>query len=201
MERGPTTASPGGEVTQTLRCAGAGDRAAYDRLFSLAYDELRRIAARQLRRRDARLALDSAELVNELYLKLRDRMAASWSGRRHFYAVAARAMRQILVDLARRRAARKRGGTLHAAAAATEAGLDGGALLSDVPIDDVLALDQLLARLDARQRTVVECRFFAGLSEDETARSLGVSTRTVQRDWTRARERLHRALYPDGATP
>lgn len=185
----------GGEVTELLRCAGGGDRAAYDRLFSLAYDELRRVAERQLRGAGARQALDSAELVNELYLKLEDQISVDWTGRAHFYAIAARAMRQILVDLARRRRAAKRGGD------AVPTTLSGKFIPADVQLENLLALEDVLHRLDERQRLVVECRFFGGMTEVEIARALGVSTRTVQREWLKARAWLYHALHPGPARP
>lgn len=180
-----------GDMTQLLHRAGGGDRAAYDRLFALAFGELQGIAERQLRRalgaRDR--ALDAGELVSELYLKLRDQLRVDWQGRAHFYAIAARAMRQILVDLARRQLAAKRGGAWESTT------LTGKQLPADVSVEDVLALDAALERLDPRQRQVVELRFFAGLEEQEIAELLGVSTRTVQREWARARAWLYHDLY------
>ncbi|MDF1502392.1 ECF-type sigma factor [Roseisolibacter sp. H3M3-2] len=185
--------APAGDVTRLLHDASGGDRAAYDRLFALAHEELRGVAERQLRRSDARRALDPGELVSELYLKLRDQLRGEWQGRAHFYGVAARAMRQILVDLARRDRAVKRGGGDWSPTTLT-----GKQLPADVALDDVLALDAALDGLDARQRQVVELRFFAGASEQEIADALGLSTRTVQREWVKARAWLYRALYPTG---
>jgi RNA polymerase sigma factor (TIGR02999 family) len=188
---GPQPPAPAGDVTRLLHDASGGDRAAYDRLFALAHEELRGVAERQLRRSDGRGALDPGELVSELYLKLRDQLRGEWQGRAHFYGVAARAMRQILVDLARReRAAKRGGGEWHPTT------LTGKQLPAEVALDDVLALDAALDGLDARQRQVVELRFFAGASEQEVADALGLSTRTVQREWTKARAWLYRALYP-----
>ncbi|MGZ8378207.1 MAG: ECF-type sigma factor [Gemmatirosa sp.] len=182
--------TPAGDVTQLLHHASGGDRAAYDRLFALAHDELQRVAARQLRRGDAGRTIDPAELVSELYLKLRDQLHGEWAGRAHFYGVAARAMRQILVDLARRQQAVKRGGgDWHPTT------LSGKQLPTGVALDDVLALDAAIEQLAPRQRQVVELRFFAGASEQEIADALGTSTRTVQREWTKARAWLYRALY------
>ena len=178
-----------GAVTQLLRSASAGDREAYDRLFALAYDELRRVAERQLH---GAPPLSAAELVSELYLKLGDQMGGDWQGRAHFYAIAARAMRQILVDAARRRGAAKRGGAWVATT------LSGKQLPAGVAPDELLAVDGLLAQLDERPRRVVECRFFAGMTDDEIATALGVSPRTVQREWARARAWLYAALYADG---
>jgi RNA polymerase sigma factor (TIGR02999 family) len=182
--------TPAGDVTQLLHHASGGDHAAYDRLFALAYDELQGVAARQLQRGDPGRSIDPAELVSELYLKLRDQLRGQWTDRAHFYAVAARAMRQILVDLARRRLAAKRGGgDWHPTT------LTGKQLPADVALDDVLALDAVIEQLSPRQRQVVELRFFAGASEQEIAELLGTSTRTVQREWTKARAWLYRALY------
>jgi RNA polymerase sigma factor (TIGR02999 family) len=181
-----------GEVTRLLHVAGHGDREAFDRLFSLVYDELRRLAQRQLRSERDAAALRPTELVNELYLKLGDGMRMEWEGRAHFFGVAARAMRQLLVDLARRRVAAKRGGALVATTLA-----DADAAADEVAFDDVLALEDAIATLDERQRRIVELRFFAGLAEEEIATQLGVSTRTVQREWIKARAWIHRAMYPD----
>lgn len=181
-----------GELTQLARAAGAGDRGAYDRLFALAYEQLYDIAGRQLRR-DARRPLDPGELVSELYLKMERQVGVDWADRAHFYAVAARAMRQILTDMARRRQAAKRG------ADADPTTLSGKGIAEAMSLDDLLALDDALAQLEERQRRVVELRFFGGVHEDEIAKMLGVTTRTVQRDWTKARAWLYRTLYEGGA--
>lgn len=179
-----------GDLTALLRIAGTGDRDAYDRAFALAYDELRRVAERALRGDGRRRSIDAAELVSELYLKLGHQLRADVGGRRHFYSIAARAMRQILVDLARRERAAKRGGGWEATTFA------GRQLPVDAPLDDEIALGEVLDRLERRQRQVVEMRVFGGLQEDEIAASLGVSTRTVQREWTKARAWLSRAIHP-----
>ena len=140
-----------------------------DRLFALAHAELQGVAERQLRRGGAHRTIDPAELVSELYLKLRDQLHGSWAGRAHFYGVAARAMRQILVDLARRQHAAKRGGNdWHPTT------LSGKQLPEEVQLEDLLALDAVLEQHDERQRRVVELRFFAGASEQEIADLLGV---------------------------
>ena len=192
----PTRSPVTGDVTRLLHDASGGDAAAYDRLFAITQAELQRVAERQLRRGGARAALDPAELVSELYLKLRDQLRGEWAGRAHFYGVAARAMRQILVDLARRQHAAKRGGGDWQPTTLT-----GKPLPQDVALEDVLALDAALEQLDERQRRVVELRFFAGASEQEIADVLGVSTRTVQREWMKARAWLYRALYGDHDAP
>lgn len=186
-----------GDITQLLRAAGEGDREAYDRLFTVAYEELRRVAELQLRGRGA---VSAAELVSELYLKLGDQVvggagggAPDWQGRGHFYAVATRAVRQLLVDLARRQQAAKRGGGL-----AVHTTLTGKDVPDGTSLEDVLALDAALAGLDERQRRVVELRFFGGLTDDEVGQALGVSSRTVHREWVRARARLYQAMYGEG---
>ena len=190
---GEAAAGPPGDVTRLLHEAADGDRAAYDRLFTVAYDELRRVAELQLRGRGS---VSAAELVSELYLKLGDQVvgggAPAWQGRAHFYAVATRAVRQLLVDLARRQQAAKRGG-----AAAVHTTLSGKDVPDGTALEDVLAVDAALADLDERQRRVVEYRFFGGLTDAEIAEALGISARTVHREWARARARLYRAMYGD----
>ena len=179
------------EITGILLAWRAGDPAALDRLFPLVYEELRTIAHRQLRGENPERSLATTALVHEAYLKLVDQTRVQWSDRAHFFGVAAGAMRRILVDQARRRGALKRGGTPRRVS------------LSDVPVaieeraDTLIALDDALtelAKVDDRLRRVVECRFFAGLTEEETAEALGVTARTVRRDWTKAKGWLQRAL-------
>ena len=188
-----------GEVTQLLHRAGRGDRAAFDRLVPLVYDELQRIASRQLRREHGERTLRTQGLVHEAYLRLLGPEAdpgrgpewPTWQNRAHFLAIAARVMRQILVDGARRRGAAKRGGDW---ARVTLTGADPAV---DASSDEILALDQALDRLEAmepRLRKVVECRYFADMTEEEIAAALDVSTRTVQRDWMKARAWLHQEL-------
>lgn len=188
-------ASPG-EITRLLAAARQGDANAMDRLMALVYDELRAIAHRQLRRRRPGQTLDTTALVHEAYLKLVDPGGAAWQERHHFFSVAAVAIRHILVDAARRRAARKRGGE---AVRVTfdellPAQRDLGAGVDAV---EILALDQALtslAALNERLSRLVELRFFAGLTEEETAEVLGTSERTVRRDWRKARAFLFHAL-------
>lgn len=180
-----------GEVTRLLHSARGGDRGAYDRLFALAYEDLRAVARNQLRgSRDAE-AVRTTELVHELYMKLADQAAPAYENRAHFYAIAARAMRQLLIDLARSRQAAKRGGDW------ARTTLSGKQVPAEMRLDEVLALDELLAGLSERQRQVVEYRFYGGLTEEEIAEVLGVSTRTVQREWTKARAWLYQELYPE----
>jgi RNA polymerase sigma factor (TIGR02999 family) len=163
-----------------------------DRLFPLVYWELRRIAHGQLQREHPGHTLGTTGLVHETYLKLVDQTRADWQDRAHFFAVAARAMRRILVDYARRHRALRRGGgwrsvTLTDEATAVERG------------EELIALDEALDRLatlNPRLSQVVECRYFGGLSEEETAKALGVTTRTAQRDWVKARAWLYQELRP-----
>ncbi len=179
-----------GEVTQLLEAARHGENGALDRIVPLVYDELRQLAARQLRRERAGHTLHATALVHEAYVKLAGGGAVEAVDRGHFMAIAARAMRQVLVDHARRRNAEKRGGGWEQTTLS-----DGDAPLEFQP-DELLALDQALEELDERQRQVVECRFFAGMEEEEIAVALGVSARTVRRDWVKARAWLYRSLYP-----
>lgn len=181
-------------VTRLLHAARDGDPSAFDRLLPLVYEELRAVAARQLRRERASEAPRTTALVHELYLKLVDQTQVDWRGRAHFFTIAARAMRQILIDHARRRNAKKRGGDRQRVTLAEHV------LADDSKREDLLALDDALDRLDAideRQRTVVECRFFVGMTENEIAEVLDVSARTVQRDWVKARAWLYSELYPE----
>ena len=174
----------GSEVTEALLAHRRGEAGAFDRLVTLVYRDLRRIAHRQLARLRPGPTLDSTGLVHEAYVKMIDQSRVSWQDRSHFFAVAARAMRQILVDHARRRARRKRGGDPQATS------LDETMVAVAADAEQLLVLHDALERLaavDPRLTEVVECRFFAGYSEDETAGILGVSSRTVRRDWTRAR--------------
>ena len=190
LERPAATST--GDVTRLLRVAGQGDRRAFDDLFSLLYGELRRVAERQLRAERDDGPLRPTELVNELYLKLVGQLPADVHGRAHFFGIAARAMRQLLVDLARRRDAGKRGGEWVPTTLTDRAAASGESLA------DVLALEQALGQLDERQRAIVEYRFYGGLSEEEIAGLLGVSTRTVQREWIKARAWIYSALYAGG---
>ncbi len=189
-----------GDVTQLLQQAHRGDREAFDRLVPLVYEELERIARGQLRREHGQRTLRTQGLVHEAYLRLLgsgdDRgKGPNWESRAHFLAIAARVMRQVLVDGARRRGAAKRGGDWHRVT------LSGADPAVDVSFDEVLALDAALDRLEEmepRLRRVVECRYFAEMTEDEIAAALEVSTRTVQRDWMKARAWLHQELEARG---
>lgn len=166
-------------------------------LYLQAYEELKRLAHRQLHVVDANATLCTTELVHEAYLKLRGGSGddASWEHRAHFFGAAARAMRQVLVDFARRRLTAKRGGG-ETRVSLSNADVSAEAALA-VEFDDMLALDQALDQLntvDARLREIVELRFFGGLGEREVAELLGVTPRTVERNWTKARLFLLREL-------
>lgn len=191
----PENATPGtpGQITRLLGAARNGDRDAIARIVPLVYDELRALARRQLAREyRGERTLQPTDLVHEAWLKLSRGSRVDATDRAHFLAIAARAMRQVMVDQARRRLADKRGGGWDAATLT-----DG--LAPAIRPAELLELDGALEELDARQRQVVEYRFFAGMSETETATVLGVSERTVRRDWVTARARLYRVLYGGGA--
>lgn len=183
-------------VTQLLGRLRGGDEAALDELMPVVYDELRIIARRQLRRNVAHQTLNTTALVHEAFLKLAGGAQAQWQDRCHFFAVAATAMRQIVVDYARRRGARKRGGDWKQVDfEVAELDVDHqGELLLD--IDDAL---RKLSDLNPRLTQVIECRFFAGMTFEETGGALGVNEKTARRDWTKARAWLHRELGVAGA--
>ena len=179
------------DVTALLLSWRQGDPAALDRLVPLVYDELRRVARRNLRREQPGHALQATALVHEVYLRLVDVNQLTLKNRTHFFAVAAKLMRQVLVDHARRQHANKRGGGI------TMMSLDGVSPAAQPASVDLLALDQALtalASVDARQSQVVELRFFAGLNIDEAAEALGVSPATVEREWALAKAWLYRQL-------
>ena len=185
--------NPSAAITSLLRAWRQGDPAAFDRLTPLVYDELRRRAARYVRGERRNQTLRPTALVHETYLRLVDLNRVDWHDRNHFFALAARQMRRILVDSARARRYQKRGGgapilTLE----------DGVAIPARDP--DLIALDDalcLLAEKDERKARVVEMRFFAGLSNEEIASALGISTDTVTRDWRMAKLWLKRELRKD----
>jgi RNA polymerase sigma factor (TIGR02999 family) len=183
-----------GDVTRLLGQACAGDRQAFDQLLPVIYQELRRVAERQLRRERPDHTLGVSGLVHEAYLKLVDQLQVDCQCREHFYSLAARAMRQILVDYARKRQAGKRGGEWN------RTSIENKQLGFDSPLEELLAVEEALEKLgrtDERLRKLVEYRFFCGLSEQETAELLGVTVRTVQRDWVKARAWLYRELYSE----
>jgi RNA polymerase sigma factor (TIGR02999 family) len=164
---------------------------ALDQLFPVVYDELRRVAHRQLRDEATGHTLGTTALVHEVYLRLAGRPDVRVAGRRHFFALAATAMRHVLIDCARRYRGARRG---HGEPLEQ---LSDDAIAADVRADELLALDEALSRLaavDPRLAQVVECRFFAGLSEEETGEAMGLTARTVRRDWVKAKGWLYREL-------
>lgn len=184
--------SPRDHVTALIVDHDPTQEAVFDQLLPLVYDDLRRIAQNQLRRERSGHTLSPTALVHESYLNLVNRSDCSWNDRAHFFAVAARAMRHVLIDYARKRNAQKRGGSRHRIT------LDDRMVAVDEQTADLLALDDALDRLaqrDPRMVSVVECRFFGGMTLEETAEALDVSVRTVQRDWTRAKAYLHQMLH------
>lgn len=186
----PPMPSDPGEVTRLILAMRAGRDGALRELFPLVYDELRRIA-RHRRPAGPGATVSTTELVHEAYLRLFDQTHLDFNDRRHFFAVAAMAMRQIVVDRARRRSALKRGG------GAVRVDLDDAPLASHDAVEDILSLDEALRRLeemDPRLARVVELRFFGGLSVEETAEVIGLDPRTVKRDWRKARALLQAML-------
>jgi RNA polymerase sigma factor (TIGR02999 family) len=182
---------PTSEITQLLQGWRGGDRKALDALLPVVYKELQRLAHFQLRQERADHTLQSAALVNEAYLRLVGLNTPQWESRTHFFAIAAQLMRQILVDYARRHRAGKRGGGQDTLP------LEDATLLARGKDIDVVALDEALkalAQIDPRKAQVVELRFFGGLSFEETAEVLQLSTKTVSRDWSTARAWLHREM-------
>src|SRR5215208_2806981 len=171
-------------ITDLLLQASDGDGAAMEQLFPLVYEELRGVAHRALRRESPGHTLGTTGLVHEAYLRLVDQTRVEWQNRSHFYAIAAQAMRRILVDYARHHRRNKRGGGRQRVT------LDEGVVSLDERSENLIALDEALTRLAAvnpRLSRVVECRFFAGLTEEEIAEATGVTVRTVKRDWAKAR--------------
>jgi RNA polymerase sigma factor (TIGR02999 family) len=185
-------------IVDMVRSVHAGDRTEFDRLFSALYDELHRLARAQLRHRRPGQTLDTTALIHEAYLRMVDQTRAEWTDRAHFFAYAAQVMRHVLVDYARRRNAEKRsGGRAHLS-------LDDRQIPIEAQGDFLLALDEALARLarvSERLARTVECRFFGGMTEEETAAALDVSDRTVRRDWLKARAWLHAELTGDAGAP
>ena len=176
------------EVTQILQDASGGSERAAERLLALVYGDLRRLAASYLRDERRDHTLQATELVHEAYLRLVDQKRVDWQNRAHFFAVAAQAMRRLLVDHARRRRRDKRGGDAPKVSLGEELGL-----AQREPRTDVLAVDQALSSLAAEEpemARVVELRFFGGLTTKETALVLGIGQRTVERYWLYARTRL-----------
>jgi len=180
-----------GNVTELLLAYRDGDRQAFDQLVPMLYQDLRKIARAQLRRGRPGATLGTTVLVHEVYLKMADQQRLDARDRGHFLAISAHAMRQVIADYARRRTAAKRGGN------SDPVPLDEAPQIADREARWLLDVDRALERLGARNERmarVVECRFFAGYSEEETAEALGTSLRTVQRDWMRARAWLKEEL-------
>ena len=180
--------------TDLLLQACSGDARAMAGMFPLIYDELHRLAHRQLQKEHDGYTLSTTALVHEAYIRLIDQTRVQWSGRAHFMAIAATAMRRILIDRARQRGSQKRGGPLR------RVPLESVDLAADDRADVLLALDDALERLsqlNERQAQVVACRFFGGMTEEETAEALGVGLRTVRRDWAKARSWLYQEIYPE----
>jgi RNA polymerase sigma-70 factor (ECF subfamily) len=191
--RGSIQEVPGHEITILLARCREGHKDAEAELFDLVYRKLREMAQHHMRRERPGHTLQTSALVNEVYLRLFGR-EMDWQNRAHFFAVAAQTMRRILVDHARSRLSSKRAGGIRV-------DLGEAFLISDDQIDNVLSVDQALNRLaerDARQARIVELHLFAGMSLDETAQALGVSKRTVQRDWNFALAWLYNQIRPNG---
>jgi RNA polymerase sigma factor (sigma-70 family) len=215
------TTQPPGPVTELLAAVGRGDAAAHERLWSLVYDELHRVAKRQMAGERPGRTLQTTVLVNETYLKLVGHENVQWANRRHFFAAAAKAMRQIRIDDARRRNRLKRGGAGIGTEARRHEGTEGGSVgvppvgsvphpqrgwgtppVEDVAVFDqdpveVLAVDEALRKLeqtDPRKAEVVMLRYFAGLNREEIAEALGVSASVVDKDWRFARTWLYKEL-------
>jgi len=183
--------APPHQVTQLLQEWSEGDENALARLMPLVHDELHRLAHQHMRRESAGHVLQTSALINEAYLRLVDQPQIRWQGRSHFFGIAARLMRRILVDDARKRNAAKRGGSF------IQVPLDEANTVVQEQAANVAALDDALQRLEAideRQGKIVELRFFGGLSIEETAEILKVSPGTVMRDWTFARAWLRNKM-------
>jgi RNA polymerase sigma factor (TIGR02999 family) len=186
------------QITEALAALSRGAPEAMDLLMPLVYRELKRIAHRQLGAEERGHTLSTTAVVHEAYLRLAEQSRAQWLDRGQFFAIAARTMRRVLIDYARQHQAARRGGPGRSAVA-LEFLEHGDATAISIPerADSLVALDEALEdlqRMDERLARVVECRFFAGLNEVETSQALGVSQRTVSRDWQMARAWLHEAL-------
>lgn len=190
------TVDPTASNTDLLLRSSSGDPAALAEIFPHIYDELHRLAHRQLLREAQGHTLNTTALVHEAYIKLIDQTRVRWTGRTHFMAIAATAMRRILIDRARQYRSQKRGGELK------RVPLESAELAADERADVLLALNDALdalKELNERQAQIVECRFFGGLTEEETGAALGISVRTVKRDWAKAKSWLYQEMYPEHA--
>jgi RNA polymerase sigma factor (TIGR02999 family) len=180
------------ELTRNLIEWRNGNQAAIEKILPVVYEELRRTARRNLRRENSDISIQTIELINEAYLKLVDQRESDWQNRAHFFAVAARVMRNVLVDRARARQFAKRGG------GARKVSTDEILIASperDVNVIDLHEALTTLSELDERKSRIVELRYFAGLSVEETAEVLGISGITVKREWLKAKAWLYQALY------
>jgi RNA polymerase sigma factor (TIGR02999 family) len=192
---GSTDGRSAGDITRLLRAWGDGKAEAFERVLPLVYEELHRMAARYMLGERSNITLQPTGLINELCVRLLGWDPVRWQNRQHFFAVSARLMRHVLVDIARRRRADRRGGP-----AAIHVPLDSIDVAAHERTADLLAMDaaiDLLAHEDPRKAQVVELRFFGGLSVEETAEALRISVRTVHTDWALARAWLYRALTAD----
>ena len=189
--RGQTLAAGTSPITELLRSWRRGDQAALERLVPLVYNDLRRMARHQLRGERAGHTLQPTALVNEMYLRLPGVERLGWQDRAHFFAIAARLMRRVLIESARARKNHKRGGS------AVRITVDESHLAGETPSRDVVALDDALtalAEMDPRKSAIVELRYFGGLTLEETATALGISSDTVMRDWKVAKLWLMREI-------
>jgi len=180
-----------GEITRLLAEIKSGNRDAESRLIPLVYNELRRLASHYMRRENPGHTLQATALVHEAYLRLTQQKEVNWQNRAHFYGVAASLMRRILIDHARERLAKKRGGSRE------KVSLDAAIVVSPYPSAQLLAVEEALQRLavrDPRQGRIVELRFYGGLTEEEAAEVLAVSVRTVKRDWKVAKAWLYQEI-------
>jgi len=184
------------QITEQLIAWSKGDEAALERLIPAVYQELRRMADHYLRGEDSGHSLQPTALVHEAYLRLIDQTKVEWQNRAHFFGVAAQMMRRILIDHAKAKHRVKRGGT------AVKVMLDENANFTHERASELLALDdalQRLARMDERKSRIVELRYFGGLTVEETAQVLGISDKTVMRDWNLAKAWLYRELTNNAA--
>jgi len=189
----PPPPAPDPEITRLLDSVSGGDASALDRLIPLIYDDLRAMAHRRIAVEQDGHTLNTTAVVHEAYVRLVEASARGWRDRIHFFAVASRVMRHILIDYARMRRAEKRGGGIVPIPLGDVDGLAAPAVVDVLELHDAL---QRLALHDPRLERVVECRFFGGMSMEETAAALGVSVRTATRDWRRARAYLYDELKP-----
>lgn len=194
----PPLPAPQDEIGRLIARWGDGDESALHALIPLVYDDLRRMAHRHRTRESPGHILETTAIVHEAYMSLAEGRKAAWRNRAHFFAVASRVMRHVLVDYARRKRAEKRGGDLIRVPLRDDLAAHEGDVVEVLGLEEALGW---LAEHDARMARVVECRFFGGMTVEEVADALGVSTRTVEREWTRARAHLYRALSGKATGP